>query len=799
MRISLKCFNKEDIMPRRYPQQEFIALGKLIGRMTHSLAGVKGWSMEQTMSYIGERTRRSSDMVYRWQQGRLLPKAEVVETLVRIGYSEAELPREWCEEFLQATYYSEVTNLLNKLCGPKNLRKIPSQLARREHTRFIGRQDEKKHLQELLLPDKAAHLITIDGIGGVGKTALALDVAHEVLQASTGEIVMPHLPTFDAIIFVSAKQQYLTAGGLLPSTQIYSTLRKIFQEVASVLERDDIRSMPLQEQGDLVREALGRQRTLLIVDNLETMEDKRGILSFLYELTSAVKVVITTRERAIYTPIRLEQLEEDAAIELIEQQAEEKQVSLSQKEVQMLYKCIGGIPAALVYAVGQRASGYLMETILRNVPSAEGDVARFCFRESVEPLRGGKAHAMLMALALFPRMPSRAAVTYVAGLATDTIGAEEALSQLQRLSLIREFDDRFRMLPLTREYALAELRAHPDFEKEAHERWITWYLRFAQEYGGHDMEDWYKRFDPLNEEWENLQALFSWCAVHNRYDVIKAFWCAEEPGSVVDFTELYGYWDNRLDWLDWLIDAAEGQEDWLTWLDATASKAITLALMTRDKEAEQCFEEGEQYLSYAEPYVKVRWLVNLAYPAIFKIDSKDKEEINTQEDFDKACSLLDQAREIVQHVPDPLLRTRFILNIDYNYASAFYWRGEVAIARKAFQDVMERANTFGWQWLANGAQNYLGNIARDEGDFDKAERLLELGLRIAERNNEKRRAAKYKSSLAYLRQKQGRMDDALSLAHTAREDFSRIKALGVDKEIRRMDSLINVLKLNASK
>src|SRR5439155_287026 len=126
-------------------------------------------------------------------------------------------------------------------------------------------------------------------------------------------------------------------------------------------------------------------------------------------LPPTVKVVLTTRERAMYSPIRLEQLAEEAALELIEQQAQEKQVSFNQKEVQMLYRRIGGIPAALVYAVGQRAAGYLLETILHNVPRAEGDVARFCFQGSVEPLRGKKAHVMLMTFALFPRMPSRTA------------------------------------------------------------------------------------------------------------------------------------------------------------------------------------------------------------------------------------------------------------------------------------------------------------------------------------------------------------------------------------------------------
>ena len=85
--------------------------------------------------------------------------------------------------------------------------------------------------------------------------------------------------------------------------------------------------------------------------------------------------------------------------------------------------------------------------------------------------------------------------------------------------------------------------------------------------------------------------------------------------------------------------------------------------------------------------------------------------------------------EVVQQVPDPL-RTRFILDIDYHYAAVFYWRGEFATSKEAFNSVMERANALGWQSLANQAQNYLADIAIDEDDYDKAERLLEPGLKI---------------------------------------------------------------------
>ena len=83
---------------------------------------------------------------------------------------------------------------------------------------------------------------------------------------------------------------------------------------------------------------------------------------------------------------------------------------------------------------------------------------------------------------------------------------------------------------------------------------------------------------------------------------------------------LYGLWDDRLVWLSWLIDTAEGRGDWLTVLNAIASKAITLTLMNRYKDAEDCFKEGQKYQSYAEPHVKVRLFMNNAYLYIYLND-----------------------------------------------------------------------------------------------------------------------------------------------------------------------------------
>src|SRR5581483_2368081 len=136
--------------------------------------------------------------------------SETLEILIRIGREDAGLAREWGESLLHAAQYANAVNLVNQVWGPKTLRPIPCNLPSRDCTNLIGRQAEVMRLLTFLAPQHAAPLITVDGIGGVGKTALVLDVAYSCWKVSSGEEVAPRVPSFDAIIFVSAKQQFLT-------------------------------------------------------------------------------------------------------------------------------------------------------------------------------------------------------------------------------------------------------------------------------------------------------------------------------------------------------------------------------------------------------------------------------------------------------------------------------------------------------------------------------------------------------------------------------------------------------------
>jgi hypothetical protein len=142
-----------------------------------------------------------------------------------------------------------------------------------DYARFVGREKEREWLRQRLSPQDRAWVVILSGIGGVGKTALALATAHEYLRRYDE---LPPEERFDAIVWASAKEEVLTAAGrerAAPAGLVARTLADIYAAIAQVLEREAItRAATREEQDRLVQQALTAQRTLLVLDNLDTLE-----------------------------------------------------------------------------------------------------------------------------------------------------------------------------------------------------------------------------------------------------------------------------------------------------------------------------------------------------------------------------------------------------------------------------------------------------------------------------------------------------------------------------------------------
>ncbi|MCB0167394.1 MAG: AAA family ATPase [Anaerolineae bacterium] len=347
----------------------------------------------------------------------------------------------------------------------RNFPTIFHNLPRPDHERFVGRREELKQIRNLLLPRTRHFVVTIDGVGGIGKTALALEVAYSYLRYYDQ---LPEEQQFDAIIWTTAKQTLLTSEGIIRRAQPLRTLDDIYSTIAITLEREDLTRAHPQKQDDLFRRVLAKMRTLLVIDNLETVDDER-VLSFIREVPEPSKIIVTTRHRLdIAYPIRLTGMTRADALNLIAGKANQKGVTLKKDEAQRLYRRTGGVPLAIVWSLAQIGFGYSVDTILDRLGQPSSDITKFCFEETMNYVRGKPAYKLLIPLLWFSPNASRETLGYVAGL--PELDRDDGLVELEKLSLINripvEFDHgnelRFGLPSLVKLYVKEEMVTLPD-------------------------------------------------------------------------------------------------------------------------------------------------------------------------------------------------------------------------------------------------------------------------------------------------------------------------------------------------
>jgi LuxR family glucitol operon transcriptional activator len=622
-------------------------------------------------------------------------------------------------------------------------------LPRKDYSKFIGRDEELKQLLQYISPNYRQHITVVEGIGGVGKTALVLEAAYRCCEVKNKEQVDSDIPSFDAIIFTSAKDSYLVPFGILKRPIREATLRDIFEVIAEQLDKPAIKqATDTKEQVKLVYKCLSKQSTLLIIDNIETVtvEDKAEILAFLADVPISTQAIITTREKILlYNSIRLESLSKEESFELIRQQAAENKqnpITFTEQQCQRLYKRFGGIPVALIYAVGQKASGYSMMRIIvpdKQLPEPKEplpeDIARFCFDGSVKPLYNQPEHKILMSIALCPKSPVKDLIIQVSGI-QNTFTVNKGLSKLSQFSLIKEQEGRFKMLPLTREYALDELNANPSFKAEAYDRWVKWYLNFTEQYGGKDWDGWRANYDDyLEPEWSNIKQVLEWCAVNNRYRDVKQLWI-----NIDTYIDIEGNWRTRRNWWSWLIVKSQQFNDLATYVKALIEKSWTLILMpgNHKEEALNLLNQASQLRSQADEDTQIRLVI---YFAVFY----------RSRNINKSLQYLEEAESLLEKSNiEGRDRERHKMMIAYYRAEISYKQENLDEAQKLFEEIISTGKQISWQRLTNYAENWLADILIDRGQLTEAEQLLEAGIFMATQNKEERRIGHYQATYARL-------------------------------------------------
>mgnify|MGYP001321352576 CR=1 FL=1 len=263
-----------------------------------------------------------------------------------------------------------------------------------------------------------------------------------------------------------------------------------------------MQSVP-EHQKEKVCSVLRKQRTLLILDNLETVDDEK-VKAFLRELPAPTKAIITTRYRIdIAVPIRLTALRQDEVYSLIDNECNKRRTSLTSDEKAQLFQRTGGIPLAIVWTIAQIGMGRSVPAVLKRLGEPHSDIVNFCFTASIEVIRTKPAYRLFLALSLFAASASREALGIITDMDKNTLDRDDGLADLEALSLVNNINGRFSMLPLTK------LLASDLFKKDSDggnltQNWKQWIVDYVHEYG---REDWDTRgYRQIDQEIDNILA-----------------------------------------------------------------------------------------------------------------------------------------------------------------------------------------------------------------------------------------------------------------------------------------------------
>ncbi|MBI1299009.1 hypothetical protein GC175_29110 [bacterium] len=393
--------------------------------------------IEDELGYALGREGRSA--VQYWRKGNIPPQQRDVEDLARqiivLGYRDAG----WLHRFLSSAAHPDPRQLCDELLPDADLPDPESQqamppLPQRRYHELVGRDEDVDAILAALHDDKRHWIIGIDGMGGIGKTALAREVIERSLYENR----------FEAILWLDASPQS-TQGRPLPVTFDY-----LLDAIGVQLRNPELIRMSPPEKEERTRTLLQRQRLLIVLDNLETAADPQAeIIQRLHRLLGPSKALVTSRRRfenEVY-PIRLRGLTVDGAQRFLEVEAEQRRMdqllNATQDELQQITEKTGGSPLALKLVVGQLAvlplPVVLEQLRLPNMPTQDDDeyvrLYENIFARSWQLLHN-EGRGLLIAISHFPAYTGGtfAALQRVSGLEEPLLA--QTLTQLWRFSLL---------------------------------------------------------------------------------------------------------------------------------------------------------------------------------------------------------------------------------------------------------------------------------------------------------------------------------------------------------------------------
>ena len=420
---------------------------------------------------------------------------------------------------------------------------------------LIGREAEGNALQQMLLEERS-RLVTLIGVGGMGKTRLALQSAQALASQ------LPHGVAFVALTPLQSAQ-HLSAA------------------LADALGITLQGSSAADEQ---VFDWLADRHMLLILDNFEHLLTDNGAIVWLKELLNrapALQLLVTSRERLRISGERVFELsglslpnsttapETSEAVMLFLERAQRAQSdftlnSSNRTAIFQICDLVGGMPLGIELAaawVRVLSTEEIAEELARNI-----DFLAFADRDAPVRHRSMRAvfdhswkllseqeRSALMGLALFRGGCTREAAEKVAGATLPLLASLIDKSLLRRNAVGSAA--RFDLHELIRHYAADHLQSQGEIRtlQERHAQYFAGLIeQIEARLAANDVLDWRRM---IAVEQENLRAALHF-TLTERGDVELGLRLAARMGRYWCESDV---WKEGRDWLNLALSLAQAQ------------------------------------------------------------------------------------------------------------------------------------------------------------------------------------------------------------------------------------------------
>jgi len=245
------------------------------------------------------------------------------------------------------------------------------------YEQLIGRDEWVNRALDILRDLEAPPIIAITGIGGIGKTALAHEVARRSVEAGL----------FEDALWESAKQYELLGGTVVARPDAAITKESLLNSIARQLGRFEMLQLHPDERRLRLQYILQHNPYLIVVDNLETVEDYQALVEEMASLLKPSRAILTSRIRLEpnehIQEVHVKGLSESAAIEFLRREAQEQGVSpIAEAERTVLKRIVeatGGMPLAMKFFIAQVSAGLSIGEELRRLEKAEHEEILYRF------------------------------------------------------------------------------------------------------------------------------------------------------------------------------------------------------------------------------------------------------------------------------------------------------------------------------------------------------------------------------------------------------------------------------------